>query len=219
MYHSGVTSDEPTVSRPPGRPASATREEVVELARLAFLAGERVDVQAIAAKLRLSRASVYRWFGSRDGVLGAVLAGEFENLIERADARRRASGAQRILDVLYRVNRWMAGNAPFRRYFENEPIAGLRILTTGDGPVQPRVVAAVEALIARTEEQDDYRPPLERSLLAYTLVRIAEAFLYSDNVTGLRGDVDRLRQVQAALLGLTPDGEDIRAPRHSLESA
>ncbi|MFE3445756.1 QsdR family transcriptional regulator [Nocardia sp. NPDC059180] len=213
-----MTSDEPTAPRPPGRPASATREEVVELARVAFLAGERVDVQAIAAKLRLSRASVYRWFGSRDGVLGAVLAGEFEGLIDRADARRRATGAQRILDVLYRVNRWMAGNEPFRRYFENEPINGLRILTTGDGPVQPRVVAAVDALIARTQEQDDYRPPLERSLLAYTMVRLGEAFLYSDNVTGLHGDVDRLRQVQAALLGLDPGGTGPAAGR-SLKSA
>lgn len=192
--------------RPPGRPASATREQVVELARQAFLAGERVDIQAIAAQLRLSRASVYRWFGSRDGVLGAVLAGEFEALIERADARRRSSGARRILDVLDRVNRWMAGNEPFRRYFENEPIAGLRILTTTDGPVQPRVLAAVEALIARAED-DGYHPLLERSLLAYSLVRLGEAFLYSDNVTGLRGDVDRLYQVQAALLNISPDGE------------
>lgn len=169
------------------------------------MAGERVDIQAIAAQLRLSRASVYRWFGSRDGVLGAVLAGEFEGLIERADARRHSSGARRILDVLDRVNRWMAGNEPFRRYFENEPIAGLRILTSTDGPVQPRVLAAVEALIARAEE-DGYRPLLERSLLAYSLVRLGEAFLYSDNVTGLRGDVDRLYQVQAALLNISPDG-------------
>ncbi|WP_040835095.1 QsdR family transcriptional regulator [Nocardia brevicatena] len=192
--------------RPPGRPASATREQVVELARQAFLAGERVDIQAIAAQLRLSRASVYRWFGSRDGVLGAVLAGEFEALIERADARRRSSGARRILDVLDRVNRWMAGNEPFRRYFENEPIAGLRILTTTDGPVQPRVLAAVETLIARAED-DGYHPLLERSLLAYSLVRLGEAFLYSDNVTGLRGDVDRLYQVQAALLNISPAGE------------
>lgn len=189
-------------SRPPGRPASATREEVVALARQAFLTGERVDVQAIAAQLKLSRASIYRWFGSRDGVLGAVLSGEFESLIERADDRRKDTGARRILTVLDRVNRWMAGNEPFRRYFENEPLAGLRILTSSDGPVQPRVLTAVEQLITRAEEQDGYIPQLERPLLAYSLVRLGEAFLYHDNVTGLRGDVDRLHQVQAALLGV-----------------
>jgi len=193
--------------RPPGRPASATREEVVELARQAFLAGDRVDIQSIAVRLRLSRASIYRWFGSRDAVLGAVLAGEFETLIERADARCPHTGAHRILSVLDQVNRWMAGNAPFRAFFDTEPLAGLRILTAADGPVQPRVAAAVEDLIRRTEETDSYRPPLERSLLSYSLVRLGEAFLYNDNVAGIRGDVDRLHLVQAALLDLPPSSQ------------
>ncbi|WP_249645514.1 QsdR family transcriptional regulator [Nocardia sputi] len=189
-------------TRPPGRPASATREQVIELARRAFLSGERVDIQAIAGQLGLSRASVYRWFGSRDGVLGAVLAGEFEALLRHADARRRSSGARRILDVLYRVNRWMRDNEPFRRYFENEPLSGLRILTASDGPVQPLVVGTVQELIVRATEEDGYRPPLEPALLAYALVRLGEAFLYNDNVAGIRGDVDRLHEVQAALLGI-----------------
>jgi hypothetical protein len=100
----------------------------------------------------------------------------------------------------------MAGNEPFRQYFENEPLAGLRILTSSDGPVQPRILVAVEQLITRAEEQDGYAPQLERSLLAYSLVRLGEAFLYQDNVTGLRGDVDRLHQVQTALLGIDPPG-------------
>ncbi|MGY1900373.1 QsdR family transcriptional regulator [Nocardia gipuzkoensis] len=189
-------------TRPPGRPASATREQVIELARRAFLSGERVDIQAIAGQLGLSRASVYRWFGSRDGVLGAVLAGEFEALLSRADARRRSTGGRRILDVLYRVNRWMTDNEPFRRYFENEPLSGLRILTASDGPVQPLVVGTVRELIVRATEEDGYNPPLEPALLAYALVRLGEAFLYNDNVAGIRGDVDRLHEVQAALLGI-----------------
>ncbi len=198
-----TTSSRPTATRSPGRPASATREQVIELARRAFLAGERVDVQAIAAELGLSRASVYRWYGSRDGLLGAMLLQEYEQMIARADAKRRTSGAERILEVLDRVARWEAVNEPFRRYFENEPISGLRILTASDGPVQPRAVAAVTELIARVEEEDGYRPLLERELLAYTLVRLGEAFLYTDTAAGIRNDVDRLREVQSVLLGLT----------------
>ncbi|MEU2254718.1 QsdR family transcriptional regulator [Nocardia xishanensis] len=197
-----TTSSRPTATRSPGRPASATREQVIELARRAFLAGERVDVQAIAAELGLSRASVYRWYGSRDGLLGAMLLQEYEQMIARADAKRRTRGAARILDVLDRVARWETVNEPFRRYFENEPISGLRILTASDGPVQPRAVAAVAELIARVEEEDGYHPPLERELLAYTLVRLGEAFLYTDTAAGIRNDVDRLREVQSVLLGL-----------------
>ncbi|MET8778656.1 QsdR family transcriptional regulator [Nocardia sp. NPDC050713] len=198
-----TTPSRPAATRSPGRPASATREQVIELTRRAFLAGERVDVQAIAAELGLSRASIYRWFGSRDGLLGAMLVQEYEQMIARADAKRRSRGAERILEVLDRVARWEAVNEPFRLYFENEPISGLRILTASDGPVQPRAVAAVAELIARVEEEDGYQPPLERELLAYTLVRIGEAFLYTDTAAGIRNDVDRLREVQSVLLGIT----------------
>ncbi|WP_054813879.1 QsdR family transcriptional regulator [Nocardia arizonensis] len=198
------TSTRRSSTRSPGRPASATREQVLDLTRRAFLAGERVDVQAIAAELGLSRASVYRWFGSRDGLLGTMLAAEHQRMLDRADARSRSRGAARILDVFDRVARWESDNEPFRRYFEHEPIYGLRIITASDGPVQPRVVAAVETLIARVEEEDGYRPPLERPLLAYALVRLGEAFLYNDRAAGIHGDVDRLRQVLAVLLGVTP---------------
>ncbi|WP_231390405.1 QsdR family transcriptional regulator [Nocardia sp. CNY236] len=197
-----MVSSKQRATRPPGRPASATREQVVHHAREAFLSGQRVDIQSIAARLGLSRASIYRWFGSRDGVLGAVLAAEFEALLTRADARRRSTGARRILDVLHRVNCWMSDNEPFRRYFENEPLSGLRILTAGDGPVQPLVVDVVRGLIVRATHEDGYRPPLEPALLAYALVRLGEGFLYNDNVAGVRGDIDRLHQVQAALLGI-----------------
>lgn len=197
-----TTAPRPAATRSPGRPASATREEVIALTRRAFLAGERVDVQAIAAELGLSRASIYRWFGSRDGLLGAMLVQEYQQMIARADARCRARGARRILEVLDRVARWEAVNEPFRQYFQNEPMSGLRILTASDGPVQPRAVAAVAELIAKVEDEDGYDPVLERDLLAYTLVRLGEAFLYTDTAAGIRNDVDRLHEVQRVLLGL-----------------
>jgi hypothetical protein len=35
-------------------------------------------------------------------------------------------------------------------------------------------------------------------------VRLFEAFVYNDAAAGIRGDVDRLGEVEAALLGLAP---------------
>ncbi len=44
--------------------------------------------------------------------------------------------------------------------------------------------------------------PSSTSTLAYAIVKLAEAFLFNDAVAGIRGDVDRLREVEAALLGV-----------------
>ena len=47
-----------------------------------------------------------------------------------------------------------------------------------------------------------YEPPVEPATMAYAVVRLAEAFLFNDTVAGIRGDVDLLRDIQAALLGV-----------------
>ena len=57
----------------PGRPAAATRDEVLALATERFLAAERVDMQAIARELGLARATMHRWFGTRELLLGETL--------------------------------------------------------------------------------------------------------------------------------------------------
>jgi hypothetical protein len=47
-----------------------------------------------------------------------------------------------------------------------------------------------------------YDPPVEPSTLGYAIVRLAEAFLFNDAALGSRGDLDRLREVEAALLNV-----------------
>jgi hypothetical protein len=75
-------------------------------------------------------------------------------------------------------------------------------LTSSGGPVQPRIVAAIQAVIESEAARGDYEPPVPTETLAYAIVRIAEAFLYNDAVAGIRGDVDRLLQIEALLLQL-----------------
>jgi len=68
--------------------------------------------------------------------------------------------------------------------------------------VQPRVVACVRALIEEQVSAGAYRPASSPETLSYALVRLMEAFLYNDAAAGIRGDHERMREVQAALLGV-----------------
>src|SRR5256885_1556822 len=72
-FVSEISIQTPSRAQPRGRPASATREDVLALAMHRYLRGQRVDVQAIAGELGLGRTTIYRWFGSRDELLGEVL--------------------------------------------------------------------------------------------------------------------------------------------------
>jgi Tetracyclin repressor-like, C-terminal domain len=91
-----------------------------------------------------------------------------------------------------------------RRFVEAERDAALRIITSGGGTLQPRMVAGIAELIEDEIAAGRYEPPVETETLAYAIVKLAEAFLFSDTVAGMRRDVDRLRDVEAALLGVTP---------------
>jgi AcrR family transcriptional regulator len=185
-----------------GRPAAASREAVLDAAMARFLRGRRVDVQAIAAELGLGRTTVYRWFGSRDGLLGEVLATAADTVLADAQRGVRGRGGRRLLEVFDRFNRALMEAPALRAFIENERDAALRIITSSGGVVQPRITARIAELIEAERQAGAYDPPVDVETLAYAIVRLGEAFLYSDAAAGIRGDVDRLRDVEAALLGV-----------------
>jgi AcrR family transcriptional regulator len=183
-----------------GRPAAASREDVLARALHAYLHGRRIDVRAIAAELGLGRSTIYRWFGGREELIGEVVVQASEPLFEEARAAARGRGAVALLDTFDRINRGLAAAPALRSFLELERDA-LRILTSSAGPVQPRMVARVQRLI-EDELERGFRPAVDPATLAYAIVRLAEAFLYNDATAAVRGDVERLREIEAALLGV-----------------
>src|SRR3954453_2526326 len=196
-----MPATEPSVRRP-GRPPAASRDDVLEAAMYRYLRGRRVDVQAIAAELGLGRATIYRWFGSREELIGRVLVATAEPLLEDARKKARGRGGTALLDTFDRFNRSLAEVPALRQFVEHERDAAIRIISSGAGPVQPRIVAMITELIEAEERAGNYEPPVDPSTLGYAIVKLAEAFLFNDAAAGMRGDVDRLRDVEAALLGV-----------------
>jgi AcrR family transcriptional regulator len=187
-----------------GRPAAASRDQVLDAALYRYLRGRRVDIQAIAAQLGLGRATIHRWFGTRDALIGETIVRAAEPVIESARAKARGRGGPALVDTFDRINRAMAGSSALRSFLEQERDAALRVLTTRHGFVQPRIVEMITALIEAEVRAGRYQPPVEPSTLGYAIVRLAEAFLYNDAALGSEGDLDRLREVEAALLHVDP---------------
>jgi hypothetical protein len=123
-----------------------------------------------------------------------------EPLFDEARARARGRGGAALLDTFDRINRGLASAPALRRFLELERDA-LRILTSSGGSVHARMVEKVRGYIEE-ESGRGFTPPVEPATLAYAIVRLAEAFLYNDATTAVRGDVDRLREIEAALLGV-----------------
>lgn len=187
--------------------AAASRADVVDAARRRYAEGERVDMRAIAADLGLGRATLYRWFGSRQELLGEAIARETQGYFAHVRAQVGGRGAPALLETFDRINRGLVRASGLRRYVEQEREAALRTLTSSAGQVQPAAVGAIAAMIEAEAAAGAYDPPTDATTLAYAIVRLAEAFIYNDALAGIRGDVEDLRKVEAALLGIDSRGQ------------
>jgi hypothetical protein len=139
-------------------------------------------------------------------LIGEVLVTTAEQLVASARRHATGSGGQRLLDTFDRINRGLAASDALRHFLQDERISALRMLASGAGPVQPAMVRLIRDIIDEEAQAGRYEPPTDTETLAFAIVRLAESFLFNDAVADLRGDVERLRAIEAALLGV-PDGQ------------
>ena len=185
-----------------GRPPAASREDVLGAATHRYLRGERVDVQSIAAELGVGRTTIYRWFGTREELIGELLPLVTQPLLDQARADARGQGAAKLVDTFDRFNRSLVAAPALRQFVERERDAAVRIITSGAGNVQRRNVEMITEVIEAEVRAGTYEPPVEPATLGYAVVRLAEAFIFNESATGMGDSVDRLREVEAALLGV-----------------
>lgn len=179
-----------------------TRRDAFELARRWFLEGRRLDMGALAEELGISRATLYRWTGPRERLLGEVISSLAENLhgyarLETADLR----GAERLLAVFELFVDGIAGAPPLRRFLEADLEVALRVLTGRDGVVHPRVVAATAELMREEAERGAFIPRVDIETLAFAVTRVTEAFLYNEAIMAVEPDAARSKAVIALMLG------------------
>jgi AcrR family transcriptional regulator len=193
----------------PAAPAAApaprfrrpTPADAVDVARELLDESERVDIQAVARRLGVSRATVHRWFGTRDQLLSALfdhLAVEFTRAAESA---ARGAGDDRVFDFVRRIAEASSGYAPLRLAAEREPALVLRLVLAEDGPVHGQVAAAVARLLAAT------RTPQEMRRIAETVETFTAATValhWATIAAGGDPDPRRYEEIGRALFAVAP---------------
>jgi len=194
-----------------------TAAEIVRTAAHWIDRGVRLDTRTLAAELGISRSTLFRRAGNREDLMGDALwyladrtmAGA-RRAWEKAhgDAVRSPDGELRCLAVMRRYRSDVAGNQGFHRLLDDEPVVTIRVLTDPHGRVQPRVMAAHAALLRRDVDDGGFVPVVSLDSLCYAIVRLGEAFLYSDVLASRAPDLDAASTLLAALVeGHVPAAE------------
>ncbi|NKZ08725.1 QsdR family transcriptional regulator [Actinomadura latina] len=192
MSGSPVPPDVP--GRPPAGPSAA-----LAAASAHYLRGEPIDMSALAAELGVGRATLYRWVGSREQLLGSVLAEMTERTYQVAVRDVGGSGAARILTVLERFMRAVVDAAPLKAFTEREPRLFIR-LATMPGTIEDRATELLTGELQAEIDRGALRVPLPTRTLAQAIVRVADSFMYAHYLGGNRPEIDQALEVVELLL-------------------
>lgn len=180
------------------------RDEGRELLYLAaerrYVEGSPFDIASLAADNGISRATAYRWVGDNDRLLAEILRRRMRTAFREIESRHSARiGRDRVLAVIGDLLSGLA-TSHFQAYLANDPIRLLGIVTSGKYPNQRDLVLLVQGLLEEEATRGHLRLSLDAHTLAYAIVRLAEAFVYSDIVAGERPDLDKALVIIGLLL-------------------
>ena len=184
--------------------APASPADMFRLARKTFLAGEKLDMNQLALQLGIARATLDRWIGDRDRLLVDVIWSLTQEILDRAAARAKGLGVQRLEAILGEQVEVIATAQPLRAFLEHEGQAGYRLVTHPEG-VHGRLVQADIALMRVEVDAGRYRPPTDLETLVEAIVSVGEHFLYSGLIGGFHPQPDKARRSIALLLRENPE--------------
>ncbi|MFT7245180.1 MAG: AcrR family transcriptional regulator [Candidatus Azotimanducaceae bacterium] len=170
------------------------------LARTWFFDARRIELQKLAQELGVSRATVYRWAGSAEQLVGEVLASLVTETMDQLARETRNAGPRRILNVLNRVMQISHGFKPLRKFMEKDPQLALRVVASREGPVQARTIEKITELLKEDIEAGHITLPVEPAVMAFALTRMVESFLYADLITGAPADLEQASAILELML-------------------
>jgi AcrR family transcriptional regulator len=183
---------------------TTTPLDALALAREQWVATARIDMGRLAADLGVSRATLHRWVGNRELLVGEVLWSYAEASLYEARAAARGKGADYLVDALERYMRAALEFAPLLRFIRQDPQYALKVLASKHSPMQRRSIAAMRAQLEEQVKDGAFSAPLNLDDLAYLIVRIVESYLFSDVITGSEPDVGKAVDAIAVLLHAPP---------------
>ncbi|WP_235937664.1 QsdR family transcriptional regulator [Marinobacter caseinilyticus] len=158
----------------------ATPQDAFRRARELWIVGERIHLASLAEELNIGRATLFRWVGNKDLLLGEILWSTYEPIRTKALAQTQGHGVDYIVGVYRRINRKLLNSRPLRTFISQDPEYALRILTSTSSTIHSRVVKANARTLREQIAEGHLRPPMKTDSLSYFMVRLAESCLYSD---------------------------------------
>ena len=185
----------PPASVPPEMFAAAVDE---------YLSCRRLDMQSLARRVGVGRATLYRRTGNREQLLDEVIWWRGRRMVaSQVLMTAHLRGAARIAAVVGGALRAIERDRPLHAFIESDADTALRILIGSRSLAGRGMTGALARLIELECGRGAFGADLDSATLAYAIIRISEGFLYADVLADRAPDIGRaITVIQALLVGL-----------------
>ena len=165
--------------------------DALALASAKWRKGERLDIGQLASELGVARATLFRWVGSREQLYGEILSQAYAARRAALFRRSKGTGLERLVDVVRQNLSGLSKFGPLRAFIQHDPEYAIRVLTSNQSPIQARSIELEKAFLREIVEEAGVTPLLDIDTLAYVIVRMGEAELYADVISGRKPDIEK----------------------------
>ncbi len=176
-----------------------TADDALALAREQFLAGERVEMGALAGQLGINRTTLYRWVGEREQLMGTLFSALIDEWLQAVRDEADYEGVEGFLDMLRRVLELGSEFEPLTEFTRREPALALRILSDRSGAVAANADATIARLLAEVAPEVD---PPESVIRAISVV--SRTLVWANIATDQEPDVEGVIEVSRTVLESSP---------------
>ncbi|MCL7942499.1 QsdR family transcriptional regulator [Marinobacter sp. ATCH36] len=162
----------------------ATPADVIQRTRQLWLNGERIHLASLSEELNIGRATLFRWVGSKDLLMGEALWSLYDSLRQDAINQTPGQGVDYVVGVFRYINSVLLHSEPLRRFIHDDPEYALKILMSSQSTLHSRTVKANTRVLEEQVAAGFIHPPMNLESLSYFMVRLAESCLYADIIGG-----------------------------------
>lgn len=170
-------------TREPATPMSA-----FHLARRYWMEGRKLNLSALAAELGVSRATLMRWVGNRELLMGEILWSmvrtTMSTIAEHARKRHGLTGVEYLAYVYHNFGRALVAFPALRRFLDQDPRFAMQVLTSASSGLSDRTVSLWEEMIREELDAGRINPQMDIHSLASFSIRIGESAIYSNLICG-----------------------------------
>lgn len=177
----------------------ATPLDAFNLAKKHWLQTQKLNLGELAEELGVSRATLFRWIGNKDLLMGEIMWSIYKPTVYQARKDCPGEGVEYVVNVFRQVNTAIIKMAAMRHWLHSDAQYALNILSSKSNAFHARMVDLNTELLSQEVEKGLIYPSMNIDSLSYFMCRIGQSWIFSEMILGQEPDLDQLEDACRAV--------------------